>query len=241
MHSTQSLRTYRKFRFTVKFSTICKFVLPPRRSAKMPLLYPPMILVGLTGGLASGKTTVAKIFQQCGADIIDADQIARTVVQPGRVAWRDIVAVFGKTILHSDKVLNREALAARVFGHPQKLKILNRIVHPRVAREQIRITKAITKKHPNAVIIYDAALLIEANAHERMDHVILVTANQDIQIKRACKRDGISKKEALVRIRGQLPLREKKQFADILIDGTLSLPRLRRQIVKLYKELSEQA
>ena len=74
-----------------------------------------------------------------------------------------------------------------------------------------------------------------------MDHVILVTASQDIQIKRACKRDGISKKEALVRIRDQLPLREKKQFADILIDGTLSLPRLRRQIVKLYKELSEQA
>ena len=177
-----------------------------------------MILVGLTGGLASGKTTVAKIFQQCGADIIDADQIARTVVQPGRVAWRDIVAIFGKTILHSDKVLNREALAAQVFGHPQKLKILNRIVHPRVAREQIRITKAITKKHPNAVIIYDAALLIEANSHERMDHVILVTANQDIQIKRACKRDGISKEEALVRIRGQLPLRGKKQFADILID-----------------------
>ena len=200
-----------------------------------------MILVGLTGGLASGKTTVAKIFQQCGAHIIDADQIARTVVQPGRVAWRDIVAVFGKTILHSDKVLNREELAARVFGHPQKLTILNRIVHPRVAREQIRITKAITKKHPNAVIIYDAALLIEANAHERMDHVILVTANQDIQIKRACKRDGISKEEALVRIQGQLPLREKKQFADILIDGTLALPRLRRQIVKLYKELSEQA
>ena len=162
-------------------------------------------------------------------------------MQPGRVAWRDIVAVFGKTILHSDKVLNREALADLVFGHPQKLKILNRIVHPRVAREQIRITKAITKKHPNAVIIYDAALLIEANAHERMDHVILVTANQDIQIKRACKRDGISKEEAIVRIRGQLPLREKKQFADILIDGTLSLPRLRRQIVKLYKELSEQA
>ena len=200
-----------------------------------------MILVGLTGGLASGKTTVAKIFQQCGADIIDADQIARKVVQPGRVAWRDIVAVFGKTILNFDKVLNREALAAQVFGHPQKLKILNRIVHPRVAREQIRITKAITKKHPNAVIIYDAALLIEANAHKRMDHVILVTANQDIQIKRACKRDGISKQEAIVRIRGQLPLPEKKQFADILIDGTLSLTRLRGQIVKLYKELSEQA
>jgi len=200
-----------------------------------------MILVGLTGGLASGKTTVAKVFKQCGANIIDADEIARKVVQPGRAAWKDLVAVFGKKILHSDQAVNREALAARVFGHPRKLKTLNRIVHPRVAREQARITKAITKNHPHAVIIYDAALLIETNAHKRMDHVILVIANQDTQIKRACKRDGLSKQETLIRIKEQLPLRIKKQFADIFIDGTLSLPKLRKQVFKIYKELSEQA
>ena len=200
-----------------------------------------MLLVGLTGGLASGKTTVARLFQQCGAEIIDADQLARAVVQPGRAAWKDLVTAFGKDILNADRTINRDALAAKVFRHPKKLKILNRIVHPRVAREQARLTKLIRKEHPDAVIIYDAALLIEAKAHERMDRVILVTADQRTQIARACQRDGLSRPEALARIRGQMPLRQKKQFADDLIDGTLPQGQLRRIIRDLYRELAARA
>lgn len=200
-----------------------------------------MIVVGLTGGLASGKTTVAKLFQQCGAEIIDADQVARTVVAPDRAAWKDIVTKFGKDILHDDRTLNREALAKRVFSNPKLLKILNKIVHPRVAREQARIAKHISLQHPDAVIIYDAALLIEAKAHERMDRVILVTTNQRTQIARACERDGISRQDALARIRWQLPLREKKRFADDLIDGTQSQEQLRRQVRQLYQDLFAQA
>lgn len=200
-----------------------------------------MLLIGLTGGLASGKTTVAKLFQQCGAEIIDADQVARTVVEPGRAAWKDIVATFGKDILHDNRTLNREALAARVFDNPTLLKKLNHIVHPRVAREQARLTKSIAKQHPAAVIIYDAALLIEAKAHERMDRVILVTADQHTQVTRACKRDGISKTKALARIRNQLSLREKKPFADDLIDGTLSRNQLRQTVRHLYRDLVAQA
>ncbi len=198
-------------------------------------------MVGLTGGLASGKTTVAKLFQQCGAEIIDADQVARSVVAPDRVAWKDIVTKFGKGILHDDRTLNREALAAQVFGNAKLLKILNHIVHPRVAREQTKITKSIAKQHPDAVIIYDAALLIEAKAYERMDCVILVTTDQRTQIARACERDGISRKDALARIRWQLPLREKKRFADHLIDGTHSREQLRRVVRQLYRDLSAQA
>ncbi len=207
----------------------------------MPLLCRAMVLVGLTGGLASGKTTVAKLFQQCGAEIIDADQVARAVVQPGRAAWKDLVAAFGKNILHADRTLNREALAARVFRSPKQLKILNRIVHPRVAREQARLTRLITKECPDAVIMYDAALLIEAKAHERMDRVLLVTADRTTQIARACQRDGLSRQEALARMRGQMPLSQKKRFADDLIDGTLSPEQLRRIIRHLYRDLSAQA
>ena len=200
-----------------------------------------MLLIGLTGGLASGKTTVAKLFQQCGAELIDADQVARAVVQPGRVAWKDLVAAFGKNILDADRTLNREALAARVFRNPKQLKVLNRIVHPRVAREQARLTRLITKECPDAVIMYDAALLIEAKAHERMDRVILVTADQRTQIARACQRDGLSRKDALGRIRGQMPLSQKKRFANDLIDGTLPREQLRRIIRDLYRDLSAQA
>lgn len=207
----------------------------------MALLWRTMVLVGLTGGLASGKTTVAKLFQQCGAEIIDADQVARAVVQPGRAAWKDLVAAFGKDILNTDRTVNREALASKVFRSPKQLKVLNQIVHPRVAREQARLTRLITKECPDAVIIYDAALLIEATANERMDRVILVTADQRTQIARACQRDGLSQKDALARIRGQMPLSQKKRHADDLIDGTLPRGQLRHIIRNLYRDLSAQA
>lgn len=184
---------------------------------------------------------MAKMFQECGAEVIDADQLARSVVQPKRAAWKDLVATFGTNILHDDQTLNRQALAARVFGHPKQLKNLNAIVHPRVAREQANIARSIAKQHPDAVIIYDAALLIEANAHARMDRVIVVTSDQRTQISRACGRDGMSRKEALARIRGQLPMRDKKKLADYLIDGTLPLGELRGKVHNLYGDLLAQA
>ena len=200
-----------------------------------------MILVGLTGGLASGKTTVAGLFQECGAFVIQADQLARTVVTPGKTAWKEIVKTFGTHVLQADRTLDRVTLAKLVFHNPRKLSDLNRIVHPRVAREQVRQTNAIARRHPNAVLIYDAALLIEAQAHERMDHVIVVTANQPIQLQRARQRDGLTKKEALGRIRGQLPLRTKHRFADYVLDGTLPVTRLRTQVRQLYQEFLQEA
>ena len=200
-----------------------------------------MILVGLTGGLASGKTTMAGLFQECGAFVIQADQLARIVVAPGRTAWKEIVNTFGPQVLQPDRTLDRVALADLVFQHPGKLAALNRIVHPRVAREQVRRTNAIARRHPHAVIIYDAALLIEARAHERMDRVIVVTASQPIQLQRARQRDGLTKNEALGRIRGQLPLRTKRRFADYVLNGTLPVTRLRPQVQQLYREFLQEA
>jgi len=200
-----------------------------------------MILVGLTGGLASGKTTIAGLFLECGAFLIQADQLARTVVAPGRIAWKEIVKTFGPHVLQADRTLDRGVLAELVFRNPHKLSVLNRIVHPRVAREQVRQTNVIARQHPNAVIIYDAALLIETRAHERMDRIIVVTANQPMQIQRARQRDGLTRKAALVRIRGQLPLRTKRRFADYILDGTLPIARLRPKVRQLYREFLQEA
>ena len=200
-----------------------------------------MIVVGITGGLASGKTTVAGLFHECGAFVLQADQLARIVVAPGKTAWKEIVKTFGSRVLQADRTLDRTALANLVFHHPRKLSVLNRIVHPRVAREQVRQSNAIARQHPNAVIIYDAALLIEARAHERMDRIIVVTANQPIQIQRARQRDDLTKKEALARIRAQLPLRTKRRFADYILNGTLPIARLRPQVRQLYREFLQEA
>ena len=200
-----------------------------------------MVIVGLTGGLGAGKTTIADLFQQCGATIIDADQLAREVVKPGKIAWQEIKKIFGDTVLRSDKTLNRQALAEIVFKHPKKLKILQDIIHPRVAREQAKRTNAIQRKCPQTVIIYDAALLIEAGAHRRMDHVIVVKANRATQISRVCRRDGITKTEALRRISQQMPFRQKLQYADTVLDGTCSRSQLRRLVKSLYRTYQEEA
>jgi dephospho-CoA kinase len=206
-----------------------------------PMLWLGMVVVGLTGGLGAGKTTIASLFQDCGAKVIDADQLARDVVKPGKPAWKEIKHQFGNGVFHSDKTLNRKALAQVVFHNPSKLKFLQNIIHPRVAREQATRTKVIGKAFPQAVIIYDAALLIEAGAHRRMDHVIVVKADRSTQISRVCHRDGLTKTEALRRIRQQMPLRQKLQYADTVLDGAWTRPRLRLVVESLYRTYQKEA
>jgi dephospho-CoA kinase len=196
-----------------------------------------MIVVGLTGGLATGKSSVARLFQDCGGIVIDADVLAREAVEPGRPAWRDIVRVFGKKVLQPDRALDRRTLGRIVFGSRAKLKQLNAIVHPRVAREQNRLTREIVSKEPDAVIIYDAPVLIEAGAHKRMNKIIVVAADQATQIKRLCNRSHFSRAEALRRIRSQLPLAQKVKLADYVIDGTLSFEQTKNEVQRIYAEL----
>ena len=196
-----------------------------------------MILVGLTGGVATGKSTVAKMFKQCGAVVIDADGLARDVVKPGKPAWSEIVETFGKTVLNFDRTLNRQALSAIVFGNRAKLRCLERIIHPRVEREQARLTRRAARKYPNAVVIYDVPLLFEAGVDKRVDTIIVVTAGRETQIARLKKRNGLSCAEAIRRIRSQMPLAKKIQRADHVLQGTLSRPSLRRQVSRLLKSL----
>ena len=197
----------------------------------------PMIVVGLTGGVATGKSTVAKMFKQCGAVVIDADELARDVVKPGRPAWHAIVNTFGKTVLTPDRTINRQALGAIVFGNRVKLRRLERIVHPRVARQRARLTRQAARNDPKAVVIYDVPLLFEVGIDKRVDKIIVVTADHETQIARLKKRNGLSRAEALRRIRSQMPLAMKIQRTDHVIHGTLSRTSLRRQVVRLLKSL----
>ena len=197
----------------------------------------PMIVVGLTGGVATGKSTVAKMFKQCGAIVIDADELAKYVVKPGKPAWREIVSTFGKTVLNPDRTINRQALGAIVFGNRAKLRRLERIIHPRVAREQARLTKQSAGKNSDAIVIYDVPLLFEAGVDKRVDNIIVVTTDRETQIARLKKRNGLTRAEAIRRINSQMPLRKKIQRADHVLNGTLPRPSLRKQVGQLSKSL----
>ena len=196
-----------------------------------------MIVVGLTGGVATGKSTVAKMFKHCGAVVIDADELARDVVKPGKPAWHEIVSTFGKTVLNPDRTLNRQAIGAIVFGNRVKLRRLERIIHPRVARQQAKLTRQAARNDPKAVVIYDVPLLFEVGIDKRVDKIIVVTADQETQIARLKKRNGLSRAEALRRIRSQMPLAKKIQRTDHVLHGTLSRTSLRRQVGRLFKNL----
>jgi dephospho-CoA kinase len=194
-----------------------------------------MILVGLTGGVATGKSTVAKMFKRRGAVVIDADELAREVVKPDKPAWRQIVKMFGKTVLNPDRTLNRRELGAIVFGNRTKLRQLEHIIHPRVAREQARLTKQAAQNAPHAVVIYDVPLLFEAGIDKRVDKIIVVTADRKTQIGRLRKRNGLSQDEAIRRINCQMPLAKKIQRADHVLNGTFSRTSLRQQVGQLLK------
>ena len=200
-----------------------------------------MILVGLTGGVACGKSSVARLFQDCGAVLIDADILARAVVEPGKPALKAIAQAFGKKILSPDGTLNRASLGKIVFASPAKLKKLSAIVHPRVAREQAKMTRAVADQEPQAVIIYDAPVLIEAGAHKRMDKIVVVSADEQTQIKRLHNRNHLSKTEALRRIKIQMPLAKKVALADYVVDGTLSYEQTKHEVERIYAELKQLA
>jgi len=196
-----------------------------------------MILVGLTGGVATGKSTVANMFKKCGAPAIDADLLARQVVEPGKPAWRAIVKLFGKTILNPDRSLDRQALGSVVFRNPKKRQQLERIIHPRVAREQRRLVRRIIKRKPHTVVIYEVPLLFEACVDKRVDKIIVVTADRETQIARLRKRNGLSRAEALRRISSQMPLAKKRRRADYVLDGTTPRKTLAKQVSHLFRQL----
>jgi len=195
-----------------------------------------VLKVGLTGGIASGKSYVSRILELNGASIIDADKLAKRVVVAGSPVLKEIVTVFGTHVIDSLGELKRDVLREIVFNDAVLLDKLNRIIHPRVIREQnIEIT-LISAVNPDAVIVVDAPLLIEAGYHKELDILVVVYVRREIQIQRLIQRDNIDENEAVRIIDLQMSLEEKAALADHVIDNNGSRVETRVQTVELYDE-----
>lgn len=196
-----------------------------------------MKLIGLTGGIASGKSTVARILERLGAAIVNADVLSREVVEPGQDAWKDIIATFGTDVLQPDQALDRQKLRTIIFNNPQARKKLEEIIHPRVrALAEKRIREHTDTGY--AVIVYEVPLLFEAKIHEWLRPVILVACDEKTQAERIVRRDRVTDAEAQKTIDAQMSLEEKRKLADYVIDNNGSLDDLERQVRVLWERLT---
>ncbi len=195
-----------------------------------------MLVVGLTGGIASGKSVVSKTLKEFGLPIIDADLIAREIVRPNEVSYKNIVDHFGKGILNPDQTINRRKMAKIVFGDAKERERLNSILHPRIV-EKIKRRIEDFKKREEKIVILDAALLVEAGELSLADKLIVVNTRPKIQIKRLVQRDHLTKKEARERIATQMPLSEKVKLADYVIDNSGSVTKTVKRTKELYHKL----
>jgi len=196
-----------------------------------------MLIVGLTGGVATGKTMVSRVLKEEGAYVIDADRIAKELVRPQTPAWKELVKAFGKEILREDGSLHRKRLAGKVFADPRQRRLLNHILHPRIRREMNRRAKEIEKKDPEAIVVIDAPLLVELGGHHQVDRLIVVTATQAQQIDRLKKRDGVSPEEALRMFASQMPVEKKLKLADFVVRNEESLRETKRKAREIFRDL----
>lgn len=192
-------------------------------------------IIGLTGGIASGKSTISNMLKNRGFTIVDADIAARTVVEPGKDAYVKVVDAFGKDILMADGSLNRKKLGSIIFHDEDKRELLNSIVHPAV-RKQMDDWKEAAIKDGKKTIIYDIPLLFESKLTHLVSKVIVVFVNEKVQLDRLIARNSLSEEEAKARIASQLPLQEKKALADAVIDNNGSKEDSELQLDQLIKQ-----
>ena len=197
------------------------------------------MLIGLTGGIASGKSLVAAELKRLGAYLIDADEIARKVVNPGLPTYQDIVKEFGEGILNPDKTINRKVLGEIVFSNQELRKTLEKITHPRILDAIEKETQTIQGNDPKALIVVDAALLIEVGLNKKMDKVVVVYADEKTQLKRLIKRSGLTMVEAKKRIASQMPLSEKIKCADFVIENLeeKSKEEIKDEVKRIFEEM----
>ena len=198
-----------------------------------------MLKVGLTGGIATGKSFVLGVLNELGCEVLDSDQTAREVVEPGQPAFEEIVAYFGEQVVTEDGRLDRVKLGAIVFSDAAKREKLNSIVHPKVYEAQARWLGEIDRRNPQAVAIIDAALLVETGSYRRFDKLIVVYCEPEIQLERLMARNNLTREEAVARISSQMPSAEKLKFADFVINTSLGFEDTRRQVESPYKQLCE--
>ena len=196
-----------------------------------------MLRVGLTGGIASGKSTVARAFGEMGAHVLDADRIARDLVTPGSPALALIVEAFGKEVLLPDGTLNRAALGAVVFADAGKRRILEGILHPLILAEIDRRIGELERADPQGLAVVEAALILELGRQERFDAIVVVWAEEEQQRRRMMLRDKLSAEEAGRRLAAQMPLAEKRRRADLVVDNSRDLAACRADAERVYGEL----
>lgn len=198
-----------------------------------------MLKVGLTGGVACGKTTVVTMFEKRGAHVALADVISHNLFEPGSEVYKKVVAHFGREVLNEDKTISRPKLANMAF--PERIQELNAIVHPVVIGLQDEWMREIEQRESRAIAIVEAALMIEAGAHKRFDKLIVVTCGFDQKVDRFAERARMSTDEACADVRrrmeAQLPESEKIKLADYVIDNSGSVGRLEEQVERIWREL----
>lgn len=188
-----------------------------------------MRIIGLTGGIASGKSTIARMLEKMGASVIDADQLSRDAVIPGSLALSEIAEEFGPSILNQDGTLNRAALGKIIFADPDSRHLLEAITHPAIASLARERLDSLERKGVE-VAVYMAPLLVEAGVSGRVDEIWVVFVDTETQVMRLMARDGISREEALQRINSQMPMEEKRHFGKVVIDNRGSLDDAERQV-----------
>lgn len=197
-----------------------------------------ILIVGLTGGIVAGKTTVAELLKELGAEIIDADEIAHETMRPGEKTWEKIILNFGKEILGDNQEIHRKKLAQIVFSDKEKLDLLNKITHPEIIlkiKDRIRKIKVYSTK--DVICVVDVPLLFETKMEKWMDKTIVVYLSREEQIKRLFNRDGLSRNEAIKRIDSQIPMEKKVLLADYVIDNHLSIEKTKIQVFKVWENL----
>ncbi|MFN0123791.1 MAG: dephospho-CoA kinase [Blastocatellia bacterium] len=199
-----------------------------------------MLRVGLTGGIATGKSFVSEVMREQGCEVTDADLIARQVVEPGQPACAEILREFGPHVPDlalADGSINRAALGTYVFGYPERLRRLNAIVHPRVHEAQAAWMAAVAARNPRAIAVVDAALMIESGGYKKFEKLVVVHCDPAIQLERLMARNNLSREAARARIDSQMPTAEKLKFADYTIDTSGGFTDTRRQVEALCETL----
>jgi dephospho-CoA kinase len=196
-----------------------------------------MLRVGLTGGLACGKSFVADILASLGCHVIQADELGHQVLLPDGEAYRPVLDEFGADILNEHLMIDRRKLASLVFADPEKLKKLSGIVHPAVRRSQERTIAELERTDPRGIAVVEAAILVETGSYLRFDRLIVVACAERQQVERAMHRDSYTQEEALARLSRQLSLEEKKRVAHYIIDTSGTKARTMEQTQEVYRSL----
>lgn len=199
-----------------------------------------MLRVGLTGGIATGKSFVSSVLRELGGEVIDADQVAHQVIEPGQTAYHEIIREFSADVpglVSETGAIDRARLGAFVFTHPERLKQLNAIVHPQVFAAQEKWFAEIAARNPQAIVFVDAALMIETGSYKRFDKVIVVYCDAQLQLERLMARNNLPREAAQARIAAQMPTAEKLKLADYTINTSGSFDETRQQVEALYLKL----